>query len=77
MRLINNLIDAYNSYERPAKIDNAILKVEFIVTLRSIIDVVSIAELACGDVYPIVCFEEPGIDHRKGVLVILKKSGAI
>ena len=41
VRLIDNLLASYNSYERPAEVDNAPLKVEFLVTLRSIIDVVS------------------------------------
>ena len=41
VRLIDDLLGSYNSYERPAAIDNAPLKVEFQVTLRSIIDVVS------------------------------------
>ncbi|XP_067934663.1 neuronal acetylcholine receptor subunit alpha-7-like [Watersipora subatra] len=39
VRLINMLLKDYNSYERPAEIDNVPLKVEFQVTLRSIIDV--------------------------------------
>ena len=40
VKLINKLLSDYNSYERPAEVDNAPLKVEFQVTLRSIIDVV-------------------------------------
>ncbi|KAF6024543.1 hypothetical protein EB796_017147 [Bugula neritina] len=39
VRLINDLLAKYNAYERPAKNDNDPLKVEFQVTLRSIIDV--------------------------------------
>lgn len=40
VQLINDLLATYNSYERPAEDDNLPLKVEFQVTLRSIIDVV-------------------------------------
>lgn len=41
VRLINDLLQDYQSYERPSQVDNAALKVEFQVTLRNIIDVVS------------------------------------
>lgn len=41
VRLINDLLANYNSYERPAKVDGEPLKVEFQMTLSSIIDVVS------------------------------------
>lgn len=42
VRLIDDLMANYNSYERPAENDNDNLKVEFMVTLRNIIDVVCI-----------------------------------
>ena len=41
VQLIKDLTANYNPYERPSPVDNKPLKVEFQVTLRNIIDVVS------------------------------------
>ena len=39
VRLINDLLENYNKYERPSEIDNKPLTVQFLITLQQIMDV--------------------------------------